>query len=1041
MVDVLSLGKRLRVRATAYVAAEPVPFFWPMRTFIHHNPLFGLEHLPFEQAVRLGARLFHASVFLPRGRYQAWRRDGKVDEAAFERALQREAGAFAAPPGVDWAAWLRALTAASHERSAVEHGAQAQDVVALLQGGGIEPGAPASGQLQDLLAERFGAARPLPECVDALWGTRLADELDELVVKSCLDFFDEDQSSWRMPGRERGLFAAWSDIARRNVRLFVRGLQMRRLLDQVADAESAVVLVMQTLGIDPEDWPEYFTRELTRLHGWTGFIRWRSQAKHYHWARQHPADVVDLLAIRLLIGLALLQESRRDRGTPADRAQLRQMLEQRPASALLREALYSGRVLPGWALRIEQGLAHDDDARDRQLLVEYWPHWRAERARAQADALRELADAAGGARAVQALASLGAGDIAELLRALREFSAREGLLWTEAMESRAIEVLLGGLRVPRDAAPDKRPFAQALFCIDVRSEPYRRNLERIGDYQTFGIAGFFGVPVGFLGYGKGSETHLCPAVVTPRNLVLELPSALHPDNEDFLGTLDHVLHELKSSLLSPYVTVEALGVLFGLDLFGKTMAPLAYSRWRKRLQADRPPTRLLIDKLSREHADSIIRTLQRSLIVKALRSELGIERERVDDELIRELRETALRRRDGATRLRAEFGVAAAREAAFIDTLRDAYRVDPDYANYQMVRLARIGYALEEQVQYVYTALTMIGLTRVFSRFVLVVGHAQSTTNNPYESALDCGACGGGPGLINARVLAQMANKPQVRQRLRERGIDIPDDTWFVPALHTTTTDEVELHDVDLLPPRHLVYLERLRNGLRAASRLAAAERIPRLLAHQPGARPGQAQRIARRMAVDWAQTRPEWGLANNVYAVLGRRELTRASDLEGRSFLLSYDWRCDPRGRLLENLLAAPVVVGQWINLEHFFSTVDNQRFGSGSKVYHNVAGRFGVMTGNLSDLRTGLPMQTVMRAGRPYHEPMRLIALIEAPLDMAARALGSVVKVKNLVYGGLVRAIVLDPTQGYRPYVYEDGRWSERPALAVATAQELAA
>ncbi|MDE2119920.1 MAG: DUF2309 family protein, partial [Betaproteobacteria bacterium] len=763
MVDVLSLAKRLRVRATAYVAGEPVPYFWPMRTFIHHNPLFGLEHLPFEQAVRRGAELFHARMFLPRGHYQAWRREGKVDDAAFERGLRRVAAELPELPGIVWADWLRALSDAPHERDGVADGASADDVCAVLQGRDVTSDAPRPEDLRARLAGRFTTSRPLPECVDALWGSRLADELDELVVKSCLDFFDEDQSSWRMPGRERGLFAAWSDIARRNVRLFVRGLHMRRLLDQAPDAESAVVLVMESLGIEPEDWPAYFTRELTRLHGWTGFVRWRSSAKHYHWARRHPADVVDLLAIRLLVGLALLQESARDCGSPASLPQLQDMLRQRAASAVLRDALHSGDVLPAWAHRIEDAVARDDDARCQTLLEQYWPAWRAERAAAQAGELRELAVAAGGATAVQALAGLQVPQVEALLQGLREFSAREGLLWTEAMESQATSRLLAGLRVPDEAGAGKRPFAQALFCIDVRSEPYRRHLERIGDYQTFGIAGFFGVPVGFLGYGKGSETHLCPAVVTPRNLVLELPSALHPDHEDFVGTLEHVLHELKSSLLSPYVTVEALGVLFGLDLFGKTMAPLAYSRWRKRIEADAPPTRLLIDKLSREHADSIIRTLQRSLIVKALRGELGIERERVDDELIRELRETALGHRQGATRLRAEFGISPAREAAFIEQLRESYRVDADYANYQMVRLARIGYALEEQVQYVYTALTMIGLTRVFSRFVLVVGHAQSTANNPYESALDCGACGGGPGLINARVLAQMANKPQVR--------------------------------------------------------------------------------------------------------------------------------------------------------------------------------------------------------------------------------------------------------------------------------------
>ena len=1044
MVDVLSLGKRLRVRATAYVAGEPVPYFWPMRTFIHHNPLYGFEHIPFERAVREGAAMFHARMFLPRTRYQAWRACGKVDEGALRRGVEGVAARLPVVPGVDWTAWLLALCAAPHDRDGVEQGARPGDVAAVLRGEVPDAAAPSPQDLRDWLEPRFEASRPLPECVDALWGTRLAEELDELVIKSCLDFFDEDQSSWRMPGRERGLFAAWGDLARRNARMFVRGLQLRRLLDRAEDAEAAVVLVMETLGIEPEDWPAYFTRELTRLHGWTGFVRWRASAKNYHWARQHPADIVDLLAIRLLIGLALLQESRRQRGTPASRSELQDMLQARPAASLLRHALYSGEVLADWAHRVEDAVARGD-ARCDALLGAYWPLWRAERARAQADALRELARAAArgqdGEAAARALAELDADAVDSLLQGLREFSAAEGLLWTQAMEAQAISRLLSGLQVPRDPAPGKRPFAQALFCIDVRSEPYRRNLERIGDYQTYGIAGFFGVPVGFLGYGKGSETHLCPAVVTPRNLVLELPSALHPDNEDFVNTLDQVLHELKSSLLSPYVTVEALGVLFGLDLFGKTMAPLGYSRWRDRMQAQRSPTRLLVDKLSREHADSIIRTLQRAMIVKALRAELGIERERVDDELIRELRETALRRRAGATRLQGQFGIGAAREGAFVQRLRDVYRVDADYANYQMVRLARIGYALEEQVQYVHMALTMIGLTRGFSRFVLVVGHAQRTTNNPYESALDCGACGGGPGLVNARVLAQMANKSEVRQRLRERGIDIPEDTWFVPALHATTTDEVELHDVDLLPTRHLVYLERLRNGLRAASRLAAAERMTRLLDHRRDTSPARAERIARRMAVDWAQTRPEWGLANNVYAVVGRRGLTQGTDLQGRSFLLSYDWRCDPKGRLLENLLAAPVVVGQWINLEHFFSTVDNARFGSGSKAYHNVAGRFGVMTGNLSDLRTGLPMQTVMRGGHPYHEPMRLVALIEAPLDMAARALASVVKVKNLVHGGWVRAIVLDPTQGYKPHVFEDGRWTERPALAAILPEEIAA
>lgn len=1037
MVDALNLGRRLRVRSTAYVAGEPVPFFWPMRTFIHHNPLYGLEDMPFEQAVRRGAELFHARMFLPRSDYQRWQREGKVRPETLKEEIGRRSQDLPPVPGVDWPRWLHALMQTPHDRDAVVRGVRAKDVHAALHGH------PPSAQAVDVAAllpelEQRLHARTLPEAVDALWGTGLADELDELVIKNCLDFFDEDQSAWRMPGRERGLFSAWSEVTRRNARMVLRRLHVRHILDHVQDAESAVVYVMEEMGIGAEAWPTYFTRVLTRLHGWTGFVRWRASAKHYYWAQQYPADIVDLLAIRLVMGLALLQESARHRGTPMRRDDLGAVVRERGAECVLRYALHSGEVLPDWAQRIDDTLSRGNGARCHDLLQRYWPLWQARLGQQQAAALRELAAAANATAALDALAPE---DVEGLLQGLRDFAPQEGMVWTLAMEGQAIDKLLTQVQAPQDPPPDKIPFAQAWFCIDVRAEPIRRHLERVGNYQTFGIAGFFGVPVGFLGYGKGSESHYCPAVITPKNLVLELPAALDPHNEDFVSTLGHVLHDLKKSVLSPYVTVEAVGMLFGLDLFGKTLAPLGYSRWRRRIDTEKPVTRLLVDKLSREQADSIIRTLQRAMIVKALHTELKIERERVDDDMIRELREIALRRRDGPTRLRTAFGVPQTQEAEFIDKLRQVYGVDADYTNHQLERLGRIGYSLDEQVNYVHTALTMIGLTQTFSRFVLVVGHGGKTENNPYESALDCGACGGASGIVNARVFAQMANKPAVRERLAAMGITIPEDTWFMPALHVTTTDAIELFDLDLLPPRHLVYLERLRDGLRAASRLTAAERMPKLLPEAKALEPAEALRLANRLAVDWAQVRPEWGLSGNVYGIVGRRALTENSDLQGSAFLLSYDWRCDPRGRLLENLLAAPVVVGQWINLEHFFSTVDNAHLGSGSKVYHNVSGRFGVMTGSLSDLRTGLPMQTVMREGRPYHEPMRLIALIEAPLDFAGRVLERVVKVKSLVLGGWIRAIVIDPTQGYKPFVFNNGQWEERTPLIAPAEKEYSA
>jgi hypothetical protein len=295
---------------------------------------------------------------------------------------------------------------------------------------------------------------------------------------------------------------------------------------------------------------------------------------------------------------------------------------------------------------------------------------------------------------------------------------------------------------------------------------------------------------------------------------------------------------------------------------------------------------------------------------------------------------------------------------------------------------------------------------------------------------------------VSAKVLAQMANKRPVRRILRARGIDIPDDTWFLPAFHDTTTDEIRLHNLELIPPSHLVYIDRLRNGLTAASRLCAAERMPTLeFAATRPFEPRAASSRARRNSMDWSQVRPEWGLSQNLYFVIGRRHLTEQTELHGRAFLHSYDYRIDPRRRLLENILTGPLVVGQWINMEHYFSAVDNERFGSGSKVNHNVAGRFGVMTGNLSDLRTGLPSQTVLKDGQPYHEPLRLITVIEAPFEHARKAVDGVVTVKNLVQNAWIRLLIVDPEAG-EVSIYEDGDWQKHALHAAepVTPQESA-
>lgn len=1045
----LSLGKRLAIRSTVHMAGEAIPFFWPMRTFIHHNPLHGLEHLPFHQGVAEGERLFHGRGYLERADYQRYLAQGKVDAAVLAEGVARHLATQPDVAGMDADLDLHRLLMAllTHARRMpawTSTLADARDVHAVLGGQALPGRETDPATLAGLARGVLRPARPIYETIDGLFGTDIGATLDELVIKGCLDFFDEGQSVWRMPGREQGLFQAWSAVARRNLRLFIRGLHIERILAADPTPEGIISHVMSELGVPENAWMDYFTAELTRLHGWTGFIRWRTGAKTHLWSRQYPADLVDYLAIRLVLGLALLREHAAHRKTPATLDGLARFVETHPGQAYLRREFHGGRVLPAMAHGVEDALASRGEKRLQRLLPGYLARKREDEARQLADALATLADLAGQR---EALARLDGAGIEALLALLAGFDRAEGPIWLGALEAHYMERLLQGLDRARPAVREKRPFAQAMFCIDVRSERIRRHLERVGDYQTFGIAGFFGIPVGFIGLDKGSETQLCPVVVKPKNLVLELDIARAGDQEAFISVLEHVFHELKASVLSPYITVEAIGLLFGLDMFGKSLAPLAYHRWRSRLHPEKTDSRLLLDKLSQDQADSIIRSLQRALIVKAVHRELGIQREAITDEMIRELRETALENREGPTGFAQRFQLDAPAEARFIERLRTLYRIDRGYARIQLERLGRIGFSLDEQINHVAVALRSMGLTTAFSRFVLVVGHGSRSENNPYESALDCGACGGNHGLVNARVLAQIANKPAVREGLRAQGIAIPEDAWFVPAFHNTTTDQLQLHDLDLLPSGHLVYLERLSNGLQAATRLSAAERLPSLepaaaeadpaQADPARADPARAYRIAQRNAADWSQARPEWGLSRNAAFVIGRRQLTEGLDLEGRVFLNSYDYRCDPRGRLLENILAGPLVVGQWINMEHYFSAVDNERYGSGSKAYHNVAGRFGVMTGNLSDLRTGLPAQTVLKDGRPYHEPMRLLAVIEAPFEHARRAIGNVVNVKTLVHNGWVRMAIVDPETGFH-HMFDDGEWRRRPPGADAQITE---
>ncbi|HSL56468.1 MAG TPA: putative inorganic carbon transporter subunit DabA [Acidimicrobiales bacterium] len=297
-----------------------------------------------------------------------------------------------------------------------------------------------------------------------------------------------------------------------------------------------------------------------------------------------------------------------------------------------------------------------------------------------------------------------------------------------------------------------------------------------------------------------------------------------------------------------------------------------------------------------------------------------------------------------------------------------------------------LGLAPDEQALLAETALRLVGLTEGHARLVVLCGHGSTTENNPYESALDCGACGGNPGGVNARLLAAVLNRPAVRVALAERGIAIPDDTWFVGGQHDTTTERVTLFDLDDVPATHHGDVERLRVDLAEAGRRAAVERCRTLPGAPARARAGDGAAAAAhlvRRATDWAQTRPEWGLAGCAAFVIGPRSLTRGVDLGGRVFLHTYEADRDPDATALETILTAPLVVAEWISTQYYFSTVDDIAYGAGPKLVHNpLGGGVGVLLGPEGDLRIGLPRESVASGDGAVHEPVRLLAVVQAPL-----------------------------------------------------------
>ena len=353
---------------------------------------------------------------------------------------------------------------------------------------------------------------------------------------------------------------------------------------------------------------------------------------------------------------------------------------------------------------------------------------------------------------------------------------------------------------------------------------------------------------------------------------------------------------------------------------------------------------------------------------------------------------------------------AALNERFFPEPRTELAFMRGDVDSYHATEGLAKGFDTEERAARVAGMLGGAGLTSGFSDLVIVLGHGSTSLNNPHESAHDCGACGGRRGGPNGRLFAAMANRPEVRDALRAtKGIDIPARTWFVGGYHDTCSDDVDLYDTDLVPAHNLDLLNRIRKSLDRARALSAHERARRFEAAEGAHSAEEGLLHVEERSEHLAEPRPEYGHCTNAVAVVGRRAITRGLFMDRRAFLISYDAAGDPEDKFIAGVLGAVIPVCGGISLEYYFSFVDNERYGCGTKLPHNVTGLLGVMNGHAGDLRTGLPWQMV-----EIHEPVRILFLIETTPERLMKVIGRNPELTEFVENSWVRISTMDPDSG---------------------------
>ncbi|MEQ1485528.1 DUF2309 domain-containing protein [Methyloglobulus sp.] len=1014
----------------------------PIQDFVHHNTLHGYQHLPFEEALDEAEKLTGICAYLPEDKNREFYRQGRINDddlsAAFaqnpklrheeivcnldEKAIYRKDIYRIALlydlqainlNQLNWQIEELAVldTVQTDVPNSVRTGLSGSDKGAgnpvrqlwesLCTQLDLKPEALHPEDMLDLSLEQsefwldaafdmgsthqhtqdlartaleqlfkeLGGSISLRGFVLALSGKDVLDSIRPLMIRLCASALDEGVAAWQLPEcRQLGLYGAWRTIARYDAYPFLHELPdwSQIMIELPEDAIDNIILQLEYLELPQAQWEGYLRRLALELPGWAGMINWRQQHPSYFTANKVIPTLADYLAIRLTLDrLWLNQVCRAVWKCEAKVSALQGYFSKNLSEFVVRQHLYQG-VLPEY-LTQQAELLTIRAGSERQCYSE-WQHlagliytWQSSPMVQNPSKITVNDTVWRLFRLSQHLGlnakhiqQLGKSGLLALIEILDGFSLKErSKVWLLAYERHYREDFFHALNANHNRGRWAKRKKSPDAQIVFCMDDREESFRRHLEELNPAIETLGAA--GFFGVAMNYKG-LDDARVTPLCPIVVTPA--------------HEVQEL------PQTGQEQP---FQRHKHGRKLNQLFSNLLHHGLRRNLVLSHLIINVMA---PFTLLGLLAKSLIPKPQNNLLTKTAKSVSGSVNTQLMFTST------------------------DTTTVATPEQP-----------KLGFTESEQVDRVAGFLRNTGLNYGFAPLVVLMGHGSMSQNNPHLAAYDCGACSGRHGGPNARVFAAMANQPEIRQRLAERNIYIPDGTWFIGAEHNTCSEDISWYDTDSIPKESQEALTKLQQELKHAQHLSAHERCRRLASapRNPELKDALAHIVER--AADFSQARPELGHATNASAIVGRRSVTQGAFFDRRTFLISYDPTQDPDGKIVEGILLNVGPVGAGINLEYYFSTVNNDRLGCGTKVPHNIVGLFGVMEGTTSDLRTGLPSQMI-----EIHEAMRLQLVVEAKASILEEIYARQESLRELIAGGWILLSTIDPDTG-EIFVFERG------------------